>query len=554
MTETSASSPTADPYDPKPTFWQEHPHLGWGLWVFVLTVVLTYVAFPPVGVGEAGYVLAAPALLWAYRTPRFKPYALTLLAANVVAWTWLLSWLGNAYWLAPFLLGPFIGALATLWYLAAWWFVPKLRGHRVMVRLIGVGGLASLWVMNEALRGWLFGGFPWLPLAASQWQRPLVLQAASYGGAWVVSFILVVFSCGVAAYAHRIFFEGATGLRKRSPEFMAALMLLVLSSFPFLAELMGQQRQKLARVALVQPNIPQGEKWDPQQAREVLKTIEKVTSDANERGAPDAIFWPEAVVPWPVHRDPSVQQWIEYVSKRTGKPIVLGSVFTTGAGETEEWFNGAFVVDPVTGLQEPGYAKRKLVPFGEFVPFRSVLGWLTKFVPLGPGDFSPGEEARPLALATGRNVTRLGLLICYEDIFPSLARQSVRDGAEVLAVVTNNGWFGEGGAAYQHATHSVLRAVENRRPLIRVGNAGWSGWIDEFGNIRANLRDENGSVYFRGAETVSVTRDPRWVGRPSFYTEHGDWFLVAAAVLATAAYYLLLTLRPPTPKLGETVF
>lgn len=553
MPEPIASAP--DPYEPKPTFWQRHPQLGWGLWVFALTVVLTYVAFPPVNVGEAGYVLAVPALLWAYRTPRFKVFALTLLAANVVAWTWLLSWLGNAYWLAPFLLGPFIGALATLWYLAAWWWVPKLRGHRAMVRLLGIAGLAALWVLCEWLRGVLFGGFPWLPLAASQWQRPLVLQSASYGGAWTVTFVLVAFNCGVAAYAHRIFFEGATGLRKRSPEFMAALMLLVFSSFPFLAEMMGQQRHKLARIALVQPNISQGEKWEPTKAREVLRTIEKVTFNANESGVPDVIFWPEAVVPWPVHRDPNVQAWLESVAQRVGKPIVLGSIFTRGSGESEEWFNGAFVVDPVAGgLQEPGYAKRKLVPFGEYVPLRGVLGWLQKVVPVGSSDFMRGESAGPLSVQAGRNVIPLGPLICYEDIFPALARENVIAGAEVLVVLTNNGWFGEAGAAYQHATHSVLRAVENRRPVVRVGNAGWSGWIDEFGNIRANLRDEHGTVYFRGAESVNLTRDLRWMSRTSYYTNHGDWFLAVCAALAMAGYYILLSLRPPTPKLGETVF
>jgi len=551
---TSASLITPDPYAPKTSFWREHPHLTWGAWVFALTVVLTYVSFPPVGAGEAAYALAVPALLWAYRKPQFKPYALTLLAANVVAWTWLLSWLANAYWLAPLLLGPFMGALATLWYLAAWWAIGRLRGQHALVRLIGIGGLAALWVLCEAFRGRLFGGFPWLPLAASQWQRPLILQSASYGGAWTVSFVLVAFNCGVAAYAHRIFFEGAKGLRKRSPEFMAALMLLVFSSFPFVAEMLGQQRHKIARVALVQPNIPQGEKWDPARASEVLRTIEKTTLDANDAGVPDVIFWPEAVVPWPLHRDPNVKAWLESVSRRTGKPLVLGSVFTRGQGETEEWFNGAFVVDPVTGLQEPGYAKRKLVPFGEYVPLRGVFGWLQKFVPIGSGDFAHGDEAAKLPLTTGRNVVPLGPLICYEDIFPALARDSVRHGSEVLVVLTNNGWFGEGGAAYQHATHSVLRAVENRRPVVRVGNAGWSGWIDEFGHIRSWLHDENGSVYFRGGETVTLMRDLRWANRTSYYTEHGDWFLIVAGIWATVAYYLLLTVRPPTPKLGEPVF
>ncbi|MDP2136403.1 MAG: apolipoprotein N-acyltransferase, partial [Candidatus Didemnitutus sp.] len=354
---------------------------------------------------------------------------------------------------------------------------------------------------------------------------------------------------------HRIFYEGAKGLRKRSPEFMWSLMLLFFSSFPFLGEVLNQQRHKLARVAFVQPYIPQNEKWDQARSRDVLQTIEKVTADANEAGVPELIVLPEAVVPWSLFRDSNVQPWLESLAKRTGKPVLLGSVFTERSGQPDEqWFNGAFLVDPVTGLNQAGYAKRKLVPFGEYVPFRAVLGWLEKFVPIG-GDFQPGTDAQPITVTAGRNAVSIGVLVCYEDIFPSLARESVRSGADLLAVLTNNGWFGEGGAATQHATHSVLRAVENRRPIVRVGNGGWSGWIDEFGHVRLNLRDEQGSVYFRGSETANVTRDLRWLNRRSFYTQHGDWFLVVAALLATISYYLVLILRPPPPPAdGETIF
>jgi len=248
-----------DPYKPPPTFWQQRPGLGWALAVFVLTTVLTYIAFPPVDKGEAGYVFALSAVLWAYRRPAFRIFAWTVLGAQVVAWTLLLGWLHNVTWIGLLLLGPFIGLLIGSWYLAVWWTIPRLAGHPAMIRLIALLGLAALWVMLEWVRGVLFSGFPWLPLAASQWQRPLVLQSASYAGAWAVSFILILFNLAAAAYAHRIFFEGATGLRKRSPEFMLALMVLVFTSFPFLTEMMGPPRAKLARVALVQPYIPQNE-------------------------------------------------------------------------------------------------------------------------------------------------------------------------------------------------------------------------------------------------------------------------------------------------------
>ena len=545
----------SDPYAPRSTLWTRHPHLAWGLAVFALTAAFTYGTFPPTGGGEAAYIFALPAALWAYRRPGLKPFALAVLGAQVVAWTVLLGWLHHVTWAGLLLLGPFVGLLVGSWFLAVWWVVPRLAGQTAMTRIIALLGLAGLWVVLEWVRSLLFGGFPWLPLAASQWQRPLVLQSASLAGAWSVSFLLVVFNLGTAAYAHRIFFEGAKGLRKRSPEFMVALLLLVFSSFPFLTEMMNPQRARLARVALVQPYIPQDRKWDDRFATDVLETLEKVTVAANDKGSPDFIVWPEAVTPWPLHRDPNVRAWLELLAKRTGKPLLLGSVAADAPGDPPDtWRNGAFLVDPVTGLAGGGYTKRKLVPFGEYVPLRPVLGWLEKVAPIG-GDFTPGVDAAPLTVRAGGNRVPVGVLVCYEDIFPSLARESVQAGAEVLAVLTNNAWFGEGGAAYQHAAHSVLRAVETRRPVLRVGNGGWSGWIDEYGTIRATLRNDQDSVYFRGAQTVTVNRNLRWHHRQTFYTQHGDWFVVVSVALVVAAYYLVLMLRPPRPRPdGETVF
>jgi apolipoprotein N-acyltransferase len=543
-----------DPYELKLTLWQRYPQLGWGLATFVLTVLLTYAAFPPYNIGEAAYVFAVPLLLWAYRRPPFKVFALTVVGAQVVSWTILLGWLHNVTWVGLFLLGPFVGLLIGIWYLAAWWTIPRVAGHHSIVRVLILLGLAGLWVLLEWVRSTLFGGFPWLPLAASQWQRPLILQSASYAGAWSVSFILIFFNVGTAAYAHRIFFEGVTGLRKRSPEFSIALILLMAGAFPFLSDFLNQQRGRLARVTVVQPYIPQDEKWDSARGIEVLRTIEKVTLDASRKGKPDFILWPESVVPYPLYRDPNVAPWLESVAKVTGKQILLGTVYTETQGAAESWYNGAVTVDPVNGVSANVYAKRKLVPFGEYIPLRSIFGWLEKIVPIG-GDFQRGVDSKPMMMSVGGSQLAVGVLICYEDIFSGLARDSALSGAEVLAVVTNNAWYGEGGAAYQHATHSVLRAVETRRPVIRCGNGGWSGWIDEYGNTRATLKNDEDSVYFRGAETLNVTRDLRWRDRQSFYTQHGDWFLVVCALLAVGAYYAALIMRPVRlgPD-GETPF
>jgi apolipoprotein N-acyltransferase len=545
---------TFDPYTPKPNLWQRYPRLSWSLVVFALTAFLTVVAFPQWNIAEAAYVLGLPAILWAYRRPAFRLYAGVVLGAHMVAWTIVLGWLHNVSWAGLFLLGPFIGLLVGAWYLAVWWMIPKVKGHRALVRIFLMFGLAALWVVLEWLRSQIFGGFPWLPLAASQWQRPFLLQVAAYAGAGATSFVLIVFNLGAAAYVHRAFFEGVTGFKKRTPEFSVALLVLMAGGCSFLGETFNQQRVTLARVGLVQPAIPQTQKWDERFARSVLETIEQVTVATNGRGSPDFLVWPEAVTPWTLGREPDAQAWVERLSKQTGKPLLLGSVWANPEPGTDDWRNGAFLVTPTGGLSPEYYFKRKLVPFGEYIPLRPLLGWLEKVTPIG-GEFRHGESSEPLLVPVGKTQVPVGVLICYEDIFPSLARESVRSGAELLAVLTNNAWFGEGSAAYQHAAHSVLRAIETRRPVIRCGNSGWSGWIDEYGNVRTTVVNDDGTVYFRGGQTVTVSRDLRWRGRQSFYTEHGDWFIILCAGLSLVAYYAAQALRPPAPKPdGEQVF
>jgi apolipoprotein N-acyltransferase len=289
----------------------------------------------------------------------------------------------------------------------------------------------------------------------------------------------------------------------------------------------------------VQPYIPQDVKWDPAKAPEIFSTIERLTLTAASTN-PDLIVWPEAVTPIALRGDASVKEWTESLVKRARAPLVLGSLGFENIGKpNEQWFNGVFVVTPGEGLAADYYAKRHLVPFGEYVPLRPLLGWLKKFVPIGDEDPMPGVDSSPLLVRLRDQPVVLGPLICYEDIFPELARLSAAAGSDVLVVVTNNAWFGEGGAAVQHAAHSVLRAIETRRPVLRCGNGGWSGWIDEFGVVHTNLTNEAGSIFFRGTKTVDVTRDARWIGKKSFYVEHGDWFvLVSAAEMLLAAALL----------------
>ncbi len=541
-------SPEADPYAQPPSFWRRHAGLFGVVAVFVLTAAFTVFAFPPYRTPELAYVFAAPGVFWAFFKPSFRLYAGVLLGAQMVAWTFLLGWLHHVTWGGLLLLGPFIGLWVGAWFLAVWWTVPRMMGKQTLVRILAMLGLGGLWVLNEWLRTWLLSGFPWLPLAASQWQRSAMLQVASYTGALGISFVLIVFNFGFATYWHRLLREREGGMKRRSPEFLVTMVILVVPALVLLEKAQGQQRRLLAEVSVVQPYIPQELKWDGSKSDWIFETLGNLTANAAQIG-PDVLLWPEAVTPFAVRGEPQAQQWVEEMTRRAKKPLLLGSVsIEAGADGKERWTNAALLVTPEGGLQSPGYAKRKLVPFGEYVPFRGALGWLQKFVPIGDGDFQPGEKAELLSIPLRGRTVSFGPLICFEDIFPKLATESALAGADVLVVMTNNAWFGEGSCAYQHAAHSVLRAVEARRPVVRCGNSGWSGWIDEYGNIRGVLADSTGNVYVRGTKLFAVTQDERWDGRQSFYTMNGDWFVGVAAGLVLIGWLAVRFSRVVPPK------
>jgi apolipoprotein N-acyltransferase len=545
-----AMTEVIDPYAPKPGFLQRHPEPVAAAAVFLLTVVLTVLSFPPLHTPEFAYAMLVPGIFWAYLRPSLRLYAWTMAAAQSVAWTILLFWLRHVTVGGLLLLGPFIGVWVGTWFLAAWWTMPRIVGRATPVRLLALLGLAGAWVLIEWSRTWLLSGFPWLPLAASQWERSSILQIAAYTGGYGVSFVLVAMNIGFAAYAHRLFREGQIGLRKRSQEFFLAVFLLLVCLCVHVQETFNRlvYTAPVARVAFVQPAIPQSVKWNPADGPAILDVLEKQTL-ATRATHPDFVLWPEASTPWAVRGQENAKNFIESLARRVRAPILLGSVAIENQGTpAEQWFNGFLAVDPSRGVQIPYYEKRHLVPFGEYVPLRPLLGWLKKFVEVGDDDYSAGQDPAPLLVPGPTGSLVIGPLICYEDVFPALARSSVRAGSDVLVVATNDAWYGEGGAAYQHAAHAVLRAVETRRPVLRCGNAGWSGWIDEFGNVRDVLTNEEGSIYFRGTKTITVTRDARWIGRESFFVEHGDWFVLVSAVLIALGFSVVGLAPPKAPE------
>lgn len=488
-----------------------------------LTVVLYIVSFPPFDYPEGGFLLLIPFLLWLRLKPTYRQVAWAGLAAGWIAWFFLIIWLRHVTWLGTILLSGIVGAHFMLWCLGTSWLNRRLSGKGPWLGVPYAVGAAALWVVIEHIRGWIFTGFPWLPLSASQWSRPIMLQSATFLGAWGISFSLVLLNAGIASYGVRIVDYARTKAKTFCPEFYLALLVFVSLTFLQTRHIKGQEREPLFRAAAMQPAIPQNEKWDPSMSQSVLTRIERNTLRLVPM-QPDVIFWPEATLPYPIKGDPAMRAWAERVATQAETPIFAGAL----VAESEEvWKNGVYLIRPKWGMYPKYYTKRHLVPFGEYIPLRNLWPWIDKFVPI-EGDLYPGEDEALLPFSMEGRTIQVGSLICYEDVFPGLARRSTLNGAAILFVATNSAWYGKSAASFQHMAHSVLRAVENRRVVYRVGNDGWSGWIDEYGNVRDELLDENGRIWFSGGATWEIDRDKRWKGKETFYTLHGDWFVAVS--------------------------
>ena len=197
--------------------------------------------------------------------------------------------------------------------------------------------------------------------------------------------------------------------------------------------------------------------------------------------------------------------------------------------------NGIYLKLPGQGTQEDSYTKQRLVPFGEYVPLGRLFPFLKKIVQVEE-EFQPGLATTPIPLETKSQTVNFGPLVCYEDVFSFISREHAQAGADCLFVATNDGWYGQSGAAQQHAAHSVLRAVENRRPVIRCSNNGWTGWIDELGRIQAVLDVPDEGIHGKGELLMDVKIRPAFHGQHSFFTKHGDWFVLLCATFVILAF------------------
>lgn len=524
--------------------------LVWGLLAGVLTATFWVLSIPPFEFAEAAYIAFVPLLLWLYTRPSKWMLVAVGFGTAWLSWCAILIWLRHVTVFGTIALSGVLAVIFLAWLVLARWVLPSMANRVFLIRMVGFAGLAGAWVVLEWTRTWILWGFPWAPLSLSQWERPVVLQIAAWSGAYGVSFLLIFFNLCVA---HTLRSRVVQKKRKMwtgwfSPDLYIGMTCLGLCVYVFSLSLPERGSAKdLFTAGVVQPYIPPELKWDSELELENLDILETQTRFVAAIES-DVILWPEAATPWPVLGYPEMATRVERLGHEVGRPILMGNL--AWDREAELWYNGAFLFVPGQGILPNFYVKRELVPFGEYVP--KPFGFIEKVVPIG-GAFIPGDTVGLIDLPINDSVYSIGSLVCYEDVFPSLARESARAGADVFFVATNNAWYGEEGGAYQHAAHSVLRAVENRRPVMRAGNGGWSGWIDAYGNIRDVLYDAEGSVYFRGGGTYTVYQFAEWQGRQSFYTRHGDWFVWVSAGLMLLTVLLRLFVGRSAASLNSTL-
>ena len=454
-------------------------------------------------------------------------------AAALGATAGLVHYLGTIYWT-----GAVVSQFGGLPAIVAWLCALALALYMSMytalacgligaaVQRLGTRGLALApfaWVAGEFARGHVLGGFPWIPLGSAVVTLVPVAQLASVLGVYGVSGFLVTLAALVAVAL-------TTDGRLRILSAAAAVALLTGVSVWGAARVADGRLTREGTpytVGLVQPNISQEQKWDRRLAGDIARRFDRLTREAVAGGA-QAVLWPESSTPYMFDEDPVQAAAIRALVQQTGVPLLFGTD-EVERGTPNRFYNSAFVLDP-TGATAAVYRKIQLVPFGEFVPLKDLLFFVSPLVD-AVADFKPGE--RVTMLPFGEHMASTA--ICYEVVYPHLIRRAVLEGSELLTTITNDAWYGESSAPFQHWELASMRAIEQGRYLARAANTGISGIVDPYG--RAVVKT---AVF----EEAVVTAQVRFLQSRTVYATIGDAVaLMSLAVTALTALWLVASAR-----------
>ena len=473
-------------------------------------------SFPQYGHPAVAWVALVPLLIAVARVSR--PRALVLGAVTGAVY-----FAGTIYWIPAVMVDygglprPAAWLVHVLFvaYLAIFpaLFAVAMADLRARVGTVGLLYAPAVWVTTELGRLYLFTGFPWALLGYSQVPFLPVAQIASLVGVLGVS-ALVALVNGSVAYA-----VVAGSARRLAPIGTAALLMVASVGFGFwrLSDGALLSAGTPMRVAALQGNVVQDDKWNPLRSDAILANYLDQTRRAAANGAA-LIVWPEAATPFAFERDPRGEA-VRRVARDTAAHLLVGTTEVT-SGTDVRYYNAAYMVDP-TGSTTGVYRKQHLVPFGEYVPLRRALFFVSPLVET-VADFSAGTEASTLPLG-GQVVSTA---ICYEIIYPGLVRELVVAGSQLLTTVTNDAWYGRSSAPHQHFQQATMRAIEHGRFLVRAANTGVSGVVDPYG--RALSR----TALF---EPAVVVEDVRLLDGLTLYGRIGDTPAYAGAVVTLLA-------------------
>jgi len=402
-----------------------------------------------------------------------------------------------------------------------------------LVRTFGMRAVLlapAVWVATEMARTYLWDGFPWELLGYSQTTVLPIAQLASVVGVYGLSAAIALVS---ATCAYGALTRGAA--RWRAAAIVA--VFLVGSGVWGAARLRAQALTTAGvpvRVAVVQGNVEQEQKWDPGLADAILQRYIDMTREAIARGA-QFIVWPESSTPFNYEEEPRRAEAVRRLAREANVTLLIGSdqiehlapLAPPGPPPPSRYFNAAFLVRP-DGSTGAVYRKMHLVPFGEYVPLKRLLFFVGPIVQ-AVSDYSPGTM--PVLLPVGNHM--VSTAVCYEVIFSGLIRSFVTEGSELLTTITNDAWYGRSSAAYQHWQQASLRAIEEGRYLARAANTGISGFVDPYGRVLQR------SDMFVSAVMVD---DLRFIRERTIYSYIGDVVGWGSVALTLAA--LLATRRP----------
>lgn len=532
MTSTSASLPSHEPKRANAKYC-----MAAGL--PLATMVLLSMVFPPIAAWFLTPVALAPLILAAQGKRAGIRYLLYI---------WLVSsiyYVVNLYWLSGITVAGYIAlSIYCGFYLVVFFWLTHLAA-KVTWLPIWVSA-PMLFTSLEYIRGHLFTGFPWFTLGVAFANSPIILQCMSIFGAAGLTF-LAVMTASIMADAARYFIGAAPRGHKRSllaGVILVACIWLMVIIYGFW-QFHHRPFRAGPRIAVLQQNIPQS-----------IKSSNSITSQQRlfnsyyqlglraARKHPNLVVWPETMVPgflnpswlaqspaWYVKgrgrrtliMDQHFARRLTHFAKRFHTSVLVGAsgVRFNKSGHVDRMQNIAVLFTPKRGEDHHYYAKRHLVPFGEYLPFKNSAPWLhhllSYFTPFGPnGDYSltPGDSWHHFVLDAGEKPYVFGVPICYEDAMATPARMFCQPhhgvkGADFLVVISNDGWYQSRPELLQHLQLDQVRAVENRISIARCVNGGYCGFINPSGRIIKLVSTDGHHAFVRGISVADIPIDTR---------------------------------------------